>query len=92
MPNTNGHGPKRVILYACVSTDEQARSGCENDNLSLWSDIAHLLTCSMNHLVYLRDRRDVANHYPEMAGASHHDEEVPQLVETEDSGHQIGTF
>jgi site-specific DNA recombinase len=24
---TNGHGPKRVILYARVSTDEQARSG-----------------------------------------------------------------
>src|ERR687895_2501670 len=28
MPNTNGHGPKRAILYARVSTDEQARSGC----------------------------------------------------------------
>ncbi|MBD0328108.1 MAG: recombinase family protein, partial [Pyrinomonadaceae bacterium] len=27
MPNPNGHGPKRVILYARVSTDEQARSG-----------------------------------------------------------------
>ena len=27
-----------------------------------------------------------------MAGASRHDEEVPQLVETEDSGHQVGTF
>jgi site-specific DNA recombinase len=27
MPITNGHGPKRVILYARVSTDEQARSG-----------------------------------------------------------------
>ncbi len=27
MPSTNGHGPKRVILYARVSTDEQARSG-----------------------------------------------------------------
>jgi DNA invertase Pin-like site-specific DNA recombinase len=27
MPNTNGHGPKRAILYARVSTDEQARSG-----------------------------------------------------------------
>jgi site-specific DNA recombinase len=27
MPNTNGHGPKRVVLYARVSTDEQARSG-----------------------------------------------------------------
>jgi site-specific DNA recombinase len=31
MPNTNGHGLKRsvlwAILYACVSTDEQARSG-----------------------------------------------------------------
>jgi len=23
MPNTNGHGPKRAILYARVSTDEQ---------------------------------------------------------------------
>jgi len=27
MPSANGHGPKRAILYARVSTDEQARSG-----------------------------------------------------------------
>src|SRR5215212_9321215 len=27
MHNTNGHGPKRAILYARVSTDEQVRSG-----------------------------------------------------------------
>jgi site-specific DNA recombinase len=27
MPSTNGHGPKRAILYARVSTDEQARNG-----------------------------------------------------------------
>jgi len=27
MPTTNGHGPKTAILYARVSTDEQARSG-----------------------------------------------------------------
>jgi site-specific DNA recombinase len=27
MPATNGHGPKRAVLYARVSTDEQARSG-----------------------------------------------------------------
>jgi site-specific DNA recombinase len=27
MPNTNGHGPQLAILYARVSTDEQARSG-----------------------------------------------------------------
>jgi site-specific DNA recombinase len=27
MPNTNGHGLNRAILYARVSTDEQARSG-----------------------------------------------------------------
>ena len=27
MPNIHGHGPKRAILYARVSTDEQARSG-----------------------------------------------------------------
>ena len=27
MPNTNGHGSKRAILYAHVSTDEQARAG-----------------------------------------------------------------
>jgi site-specific DNA recombinase len=27
MPSTNGHGPKRAIVYARVSTDEQARSG-----------------------------------------------------------------
>jgi site-specific DNA recombinase len=27
MPSTNGHRPKRAILYARVSTDEQAKSG-----------------------------------------------------------------
>jgi site-specific DNA recombinase len=27
IPSTNGHGPKRAILYARVSTDEQARTG-----------------------------------------------------------------
>ena len=27
MSSINGHGPQRVILYARVSTDEQARSG-----------------------------------------------------------------
>jgi site-specific DNA recombinase len=27
MPSINGHGPKRAILYARVSRDEQARSG-----------------------------------------------------------------
>lgn len=27
MPSTNGHGPKIVVLYARVSTDEQARTG-----------------------------------------------------------------
>jgi DNA invertase Pin-like site-specific DNA recombinase len=27
MPSTNGRGPKRAILYARLSTDEQARSG-----------------------------------------------------------------
>src|ERR671920_491592 len=27
MPSTNGHGPERAVLYARVSTDEQARSG-----------------------------------------------------------------
>jgi len=27
MPSTNGHGPKRAVLYARVSTDEQAKSG-----------------------------------------------------------------
>jgi site-specific DNA recombinase len=27
MPSTEGHGPRRAILYARVSTDEQARSG-----------------------------------------------------------------
>jgi len=28
MPSTNGHGPKTAILYARVSTDERACSGC----------------------------------------------------------------
>jgi site-specific DNA recombinase len=27
MPSANGHGPKTAVLYARVSTDEQARSG-----------------------------------------------------------------
>ena len=27
MPSTNVHGPKRAILYARVSSDEQARTG-----------------------------------------------------------------
>ena len=27
MPSMNGHGPKRAILYARVSTDEQVRTG-----------------------------------------------------------------
>ena len=27
MPSVNGHGPQRVILYARVSTEEQAKSG-----------------------------------------------------------------
>ena len=27
MPSADGHGPGRAILYARVSTDEQARSG-----------------------------------------------------------------
>jgi site-specific DNA recombinase len=27
MQSTNGHGPKRAILYVRVSTEEQARSG-----------------------------------------------------------------
>jgi site-specific DNA recombinase len=27
MPSTNGHGPRRAVLYARVSTDEQAKSG-----------------------------------------------------------------
>jgi DNA invertase Pin-like site-specific DNA recombinase len=27
MPSTNGHGPKRAILYARVSSDEQAKKG-----------------------------------------------------------------
>jgi site-specific DNA recombinase len=27
MPSVYGHGPKRAILYARVSTDEQARNG-----------------------------------------------------------------
>ena len=27
MPSTNGHGTKQAVLYARVSTDEQAKSG-----------------------------------------------------------------
>src|SRR3712207_593833 len=27
MPSTNGHGPKRAVLYARVSTEEQSKSG-----------------------------------------------------------------
>src|SRR5215212_11289635 len=38
----------------------------------------------------LRDQRDITQHRPEMAGASHQDEEVPQLVEPEHSRPDIG--
>jgi site-specific DNA recombinase len=31
MPSTNGHGPRRAVLYARVSTDEQARHGYSLD-------------------------------------------------------------
>src|SRR5918993_4508007 len=41
MPGTNGHGPKRAILYARVSTDEQARSG-----YSLAQQIEALRACA----------------------------------------------
>ena len=41
MPSTNGHGPKRAILYARVSTDEQARSG-----YSLAQQIEALRACA----------------------------------------------
>ena len=27
MPSTNGHGPQRAVLYARVSTEEQAKMG-----------------------------------------------------------------
>ena len=27
MSNTNGYGPKRAVLYARVSTEEQVKSG-----------------------------------------------------------------
>lgn len=40
----------------------------------------------------LGKRRNVVQHSPEMAGASSHDEEVPQLVEPEHSGHQVRAF
>jgi site-specific DNA recombinase len=41
MLNTNGHGLKRAILYARVSTDEQARSG-----YSLAQQLAALRECA----------------------------------------------
>ena len=41
MANTNVHGPKRAILYARVSTDEQARSG-----YSLAQQIEALRACT----------------------------------------------
>jgi DNA invertase Pin-like site-specific DNA recombinase len=31
MPNTNGHAPKPAVLYARVSSDEQARHGYSLD-------------------------------------------------------------
>jgi predicted site-specific integrase-resolvase len=45
MPSTNGRGPKRAILYARVSTDEQARSG-----YSLAQQIEALRGVSDTHL------------------------------------------
>src|SRR5215217_8770859 len=40
----------------------------------------------------LGKRCDVVQYCPEMAGASGHDEEVPQFVEPEHSGHQVRAF
>jgi hypothetical protein len=34
MPSTNGHAPKRAILYTRVSGEEQARSGILFDNIN----------------------------------------------------------
>ena len=51
MPNTNVHGPKRAILYARVSTDEQARSGYslpEDDTIEEHSSAADSLEPSRN--------------------------------------------
>jgi site-specific DNA recombinase len=41
MPSTNGHGPKRAILYALVSGDEQRKKGYslsdQRDTLNAWA-------------------------------------------------------
>src|SRR3712207_140189 len=41
MPRTNGHGPKRAILYTRVSRDEQAKKGYslsdQQDALRKWA-------------------------------------------------------
>jgi DNA invertase Pin-like site-specific DNA recombinase len=43
MHSTNGYAPKRAILYARVSTDEQARSGYslaqQLEALNVWCEI-----------------------------------------------------
>jgi site-specific DNA recombinase len=43
MPSTNGHGPKRAVLYARVSTEEQVRSG-----YSLQQQIERLRECAIS--------------------------------------------
>ena len=50
MHSTNGHGPKRAVLYARVSTDEQARTGYSLDKPradklepEVWAFVSNLL-------------------------------------------------
>src|SRR5215203_1431988 len=44
----------------------------------------------MLRLIYPQLKANIPQHRPEMAGASHQDEEVPQLVEPEHSRPDIG--
>ena len=63
MPSTNGHGPKRAILYARVSTEEQACSG-----YSLAQQIGALreYTACVGHEVLEQEANALLVHYASM--------------------------
>jgi site-specific DNA recombinase len=99
-------GGERNRVYKMLRLEITPRSDGVLDVHGILSDCLHILQENGNaeedfvlterHLPvgrfveYLRERGDVAQHHPEVAGTSRHDEEVPQLVEPEDSGHQVG--
>ena len=90
-PRENGSLDVRGILSDSLKTPHENGSRSGDFVLTERHPVPRPI-CNTNRLAYLRDRCYVAQHHPEMAGASGHDEEVPQLVESEDSRYQVGTF